>query len=227
MQSFVVAFGKMVTEAQGQGQDGVGWVREAGAGKDGRAADVGVGEAVEAEVGVDDAGGVRGGHAHAAHVVVAVVAAGEEVGTAGHQVFVWDDASYVGEGALGDEDILPDGVQFPLGYLPVEADAEEAEGIALVGEGDAAARGGLLLAVDAEEDADFGGAVGAALDFVAPGLVDEHGEVLCGVLEVVAGYFAEAGAHEVADCGFRLAADFSCVLEGHGGADVECVMCGL
>ena len=146
----------MIAEAEGQGEDGVGGVGEAGAGEDGGGADVGVGEAVEAKVGVDDAGGVGGGHAHAAHVVVAVVAAGEEVWAAGHEVFVGDDAGDVGEGALGDEDVLADGVQFPFGDLPVEADAEEAEGVALVSEGDAAAGGRLLFAVDAEEDADFG-----------------------------------------------------------------------
>ncbi len=76
----------MIAQTDGQGEESVGWVGKAGAGKDGAAADVGIGEAVEAKVGVDDAGRVGGGHAHAAHVVVAVVAAGEKVGAAGHQI---------------------------------------------------------------------------------------------------------------------------------------------
>src|SRR5439155_9394157 len=109
------------------------------------------------------------------------------------------DGGDAGERALGDEDVLADRIQFPVGDLPVEADAEEAEGIALIGEGDAAAGGGLLFAVNAEEDAYFGWSVGAALDFVAPDLVEEHGDVLCGVGEVAAGDVAEASAHEVAD----------------------------
>ena len=132
--SRVWSLGEVVAEADGQGEDGVGGVGEAGAGEDGAGADVGVGQAVEAEVGVDYAGGVGCGHAHAAHVVVAVVAAGEEVWVAGHEVWVGDDGGDAGEGALGDEDVLADGVQFPFGDLPVEADAEEAEGIALIGE---------------------------------------------------------------------------------------------
>src|SRR6267154_655112 len=167
----------MIAQAEGQGEDGVGWVGEAGAGEDGARADVGIGDAVEAEVGVYDSGRVCWGHAHAAHVVVAVVAAGEEVWAAGHEVFVGDDAGDVGEGALGDEDVLADGLQLPRRDLPVEAHAEEAERVALVGEGDAAAGGGLLFAVDAEEDAYFGWSVSAALDFVAPDLVEEHGDV--------------------------------------------------
>jgi hypothetical protein len=84
--------GEVIAEADGEGEDGVGGVGEAGAWEDGARTDVSVGEAVEAEVGVYDSGRVRGRHAHAAHVVVAVVAAGEEVWAAGHEVFVGDDA---------------------------------------------------------------------------------------------------------------------------------------
>ena len=71
--------------------------------------------------------------------MVAVVAAGEEVWAAGDQVFVGDDAGNSGEGALNDENVLADRLQLPFGDLPVEADAEQAEGVALIGEGDAAA----------------------------------------------------------------------------------------
>ena len=75
--------------------------------------------------------------------------------------------------------------------------------------------------MDAEEDADFGRGVGAALDFVSPGLAEEHGDVLCGVGEVAAGDFAEASAHEVADGVLGLHAGLAGVLEAHGGADAE------
>ena len=131
--------------------------------------------------------------------MVAVVATGEEVWAAGDEVFVGEDAGYSGEGSLGYEDVLADGLQFPFGDLPVETNPQEAEGVALIGEGDAAAGGWLLLAVDAQEDADLGWAVGAALNLVAPTLLDEHWEMICGVTKVVAGYLAEAPAHEVAD----------------------------
>ena len=120
-----------------------------------------------------------------------------------------------------DENVLADGLQFPFGDLPIEADAEEAEGVALIGEGDAAAGGGFLLAVDAEEDADFGWGVGAALDFVAPDLVEEHRHVFRGVGEVAAGDLGEASAHEVADGVLGLHAGFAGVFEAHGGADAE------
>jgi len=144
----------MIAQTKRQGEHGMGWVGKAGTRKDGAAADVGVGQAVEAQIGVDDAGRVRRRHAHAAHVVVAVIATFKEIGAAGHQIFVGHNASYTGEGALGDQNILADGLQFPLGDLPVEADAEEAQRVALVGEGDAAVGGGLLFAVDAEQDTD-------------------------------------------------------------------------
>src|SRR5205823_11278215 len=90
-----------------------------------------------------------------------------------------------------------------------------------IGEGDAAAGGGLLFAVNAEEDAYFGWSVGAALDFVAPDLVEEHGDVLCGVGEVAAGDVGEASAHEVADGVLGLHAGFAGVFEAHGGSDAE------
>jgi len=217
----------VVAEANGEGEDGVGGVGEAGAGEDGAGADVGVGEAVEAKVGVDYAGGFGGGHAHAAHVVVAVIAAGEEVWAAGHEVFVGNDLGDAREGALGDEDVLADGVQFPFGYLPVEADAEEAQGVALISEGDGAAGGWLLFAVDAEEDADFGRSVGAALDEVSPRLAEEHGDVFCGVGEVVSGDVAEASTHEVADGVLGLHAGLAGVFEAHGGTDAEGSELGL
>src|ERR1700755_3159919 len=103
----------MVAEADGEGQNGVGGVGEARAGEDGARADIGVGEAVEAEIGVDYAGRVWGGHRHAAHVVVAVVAASAKVWAAGHEVRVGDDVGDICKGALGDADVLPDRVQFP------------------------------------------------------------------------------------------------------------------
>src|SRR6266851_4891225 len=103
----------------------------------------------------------------------------------------------------------------------------EAEGVALVGEGDAAAGGGLLFAMDAEEDADLGWGVGATLDFVSPDLVEEHGDVFRGVGEVAAGDVAEAPSHEVADGVLGLHAGLAGVFEGHGRADAESAVVGL
>src|SRR5438270_11206514 len=117
--------GQVITQADGQGKDSVGGVGKAGAGEDGAGADVGVGEAVEAEIGVDNAGGIGGGHAHASHVVVAVVATGKEVWTTGHEVWIGNDGGDIGEGALSEAVVLAEGLQSPSGYLPVEADVEE------------------------------------------------------------------------------------------------------
>jgi hypothetical protein len=50
--------GEVVAEADGQGEDSMGGVGETGRGEDGAGADVGVVEAMEAEVSVDYAGGV-------------------------------------------------------------------------------------------------------------------------------------------------------------------------
>ena len=71
--------------------------------------------------------------------------------------------------------------------VQAELGRAEAERIALIGERDAAARGGLLLAVDAEEDANLGWSVGATLNLVAPHLAEEHGDVSCGVAEIFGG----------------------------------------
>ena len=108
------------------------------------------------------------------------------------------------ESALGDEDVLANRLEFPFGDLPVKADAEEAERVALIREGDAAAGGGLLFAVDAEENADLGWGEGAALDLVSPRLTEEHRDVLRGVEDVVACDLAEAATHQVADGEFGL-----------------------
>ena len=64
----------MVGEADGEGEEGVGGIGEAGGGEDGGGADEAVVDAVEFEVQVDYAPVGGRGHAHAAHVVVAVSA---------------------------------------------------------------------------------------------------------------------------------------------------------
>src|SRR5580698_3589701 len=70
--------GKKICKANCECKHGVSGVGEAGRREDRAAADIDVARAVEKKVGSDDAIGGRCGHAHPAHVVIAVVATIEE-----------------------------------------------------------------------------------------------------------------------------------------------------
>src|SRR5260370_6139865 len=154
----------MLAQPDSHGKQCMRWVREAGGREDRAAADISVIDAVEAQVGIDDGGSRRGGHAHSSHVVVAVVATAEKIGAAGDEIGVRDNPGEASERALSDLDVMADRCDLLLRYLPVETGTEKSKRVAAAGECNAAAAGGLLLAVDAEEDARVGGIVGAVLE---------------------------------------------------------------
>ena len=70
--SFGELWGEVVGKAEGESHEGEGGVGGAAGGEGGAAGDVEVGEAVDAEVGSDDAMDGIGAHAEAAHGVVGV-----------------------------------------------------------------------------------------------------------------------------------------------------------
>src|ERR1700741_1796618 len=94
--------GETICKAHCEREDGVGGVGEAGGREDRAAADVDVARAVEKKVGGHDAVGGRGRHAHAAHVVIAVVAAVEEGCVVVDECGVGLEFGYGREGTCGD-----------------------------------------------------------------------------------------------------------------------------
>src|SRR5260370_7377396 len=96
----------MLAQPDSQGKQCMRWVREARGREDRAAADINVIDAVEAQVGIDDAGSRRGGHAHSSHVVVAVVATAEKIGATGDEIGVRDNPAQASERPLTDPTAL-------------------------------------------------------------------------------------------------------------------------
>ena len=121
-----------------------------------------------------------------------------------------------------------DGFEFEVGDAPVEASAEEAEGVALGGERDGAVAVGALLAVDAKADLGGGGVIDAMAECVACGLACEQWSVAGGAQDVGGAEFAEAAAQQMFGGGLGCSEGFVDVAgEAHGGGAVEDVGAAL
>jgi len=106
-------------------------------------------------------------------VVIAVVTAIEERGIAVDECRVGFD---LGDGCEGVRRGLgegTDGLELEIGDAPVEASAEETEGVAFGGERDGAVAVGALFAVNTQANLGGGGVVDPVAECVACGLTKE------------------------------------------------------